>query len=306
MRERRYTTKQGPVCVTVLLGPSEWQLKSNERYPELPKDLHIAFLERYAARYSDFVVSAGRYMVEHVKELGWEFAREPEVLGLPMPEPAATLQKPASPRIDMIVYLGDVEERQGIRSFVLALRHLSKKIPDRPKVVLLGRMVNPQLLDFALLHLKDAGFAVSHEASPDREATLKYLDSHATEALCVVASSADNYPYSIIEASLVPGLNLIACSGGGVPEMLQGGEQQLCEPHPMDLAARIAERLARPLAASELARYNCEAANERWLAFHRKALTSIPANPTAHACVSQAERGCLREPTSRRRPISVT
>jgi glycosyltransferase involved in cell wall biosynthesis len=274
LRERRYTTKQGPVCVTVLLGPSEWELKSNERYPELPKDLHIAYLERYAARQSDFVVSPSRYMVEHLKDLGWKFAVEPEVLGLPMPEPIASPAKTASGHISTIVYLGRIEERRGIRNVALALRHLAKLIPERPAVVLLGAVADPLLLDFALLHLKDAGFPVLQETSLDREATVKYLEGRAAETLCVVASRADNSPYSLIESSLVPGLNLVACAGGGVLEMLEGAELQLCEPHPMDLASRIAERLTRPLAESELARYNCRAANERWLEFHRRALAS--------------------------------
>jgi glycosyltransferase involved in cell wall biosynthesis len=283
LRERRYTTKRGPVCVTVLLGPSEWELRSNERYPELPNDLHIAYIERYAARHSDFVVSPSRYMVEHLQELGWKFTAEPEVLGLPMPEPTGSPSEPESRPIRTIVYLGRIEERKGIRNFVLALKHLAKLIPARPAVVLLGAVADPRLLDFALLHLKDAGFPVSQETSLDREATVKYLDARAAETLCVVASRANNYPYSLIEASLVPGLNLVACAGGGVPEMFEHAELQLCDPHPMDLASRIAERLSRPLAASELARYNCGAANERWLKFHRRALASADSKGTRAA-----------------------
>ena len=41
MRERRYSREPGPVCVTVLHGPSEWQLSSNGKYPDLPKRLYI-------------------------------------------------------------------------------------------------------------------------------------------------------------------------------------------------------------------------------------------------------------------------
>jgi GT2 family glycosyltransferase/glycosyltransferase involved in cell wall biosynthesis len=299
LRERRYTTKRGPICVTVLLGPSEWQLKSNEQYPELPRDLHIAYIERYSARHSDFVVSPSRYMVEHLKHLGWEFAAEPEVLGLPMPEPIASSAKPANRPISTIVYLGRVEERKGIRNFALALRHLAKLVPDRPAVVLLGAVPDPRLLDFALLHLKDAGFAVSQETSLDREATIKYLEGRAAETLCVVASRADSYPYSLIEASLVPGLNLVACAGGGVAEMFEGAELQLCDPHPMDLASKIAERLGRPLAESELARYDCRAANERWLDVHRRALAPAdtkhpralpPDRPSVDVCVTYFQK----------------
>ena len=92
----------------------------------------------------------------------------------------------------------------------------------------------------------------------------------------MVPSASDNHPYTVVEASLVPGLNLIASRGGGVPEILHGAERQLCDPQPMDLAAKIAERVHAPLGASELARYDCRAANEKWLEFHRQAVASAP------------------------------
>ena len=50
VRERRYSLNAGPLCVTVLHGPSEWELSSNGNYPELPKDLHLAWQERYSAQ----------------------------------------------------------------------------------------------------------------------------------------------------------------------------------------------------------------------------------------------------------------
>ena len=92
LRERRYSSNRGPVCVTVLHGPSEWELSSNGKYPELPRDLHLSYQERYSARHSDFVVSPSRYMVNQLKSLDWEFPGEVEVLGLPMPEPADATQ----------------------------------------------------------------------------------------------------------------------------------------------------------------------------------------------------------------------
>ena len=93
VRERRCSTEQGPVCITVLHGPSEWELMSNERYPKLPDDLHLAYQEQYSARHSDFVVSPSCYMAEHLRERGWEFPSEVEILGLPMPVPLSIVAK---------------------------------------------------------------------------------------------------------------------------------------------------------------------------------------------------------------------
>jgi len=103
---------------------------------------------------------------------------------------------------------------------------------------------------------------------------MQYLRDHAHHSLCVVPSRADNHPYALVEASLVPGLNLIACNGGGVPEVLQHAAAQLCDPFPRELATLIAKRLQSPLPATGLAQYDCRAANNRWLAFHRKALAT--------------------------------
>ena len=120
------------------------------------------------------------------------------------------------------------------------------------------------------------------------------------ETLCVIPSLADNHPYTVIEASLIPGLNLIACRSGGVPEILRGAERQLCDSLPMDLAERIRERVNTPLGASELARYNWRAANERWLEFHRKAAASAKAHSpralperklTVDVCVTYFQKG---------------
>jgi glycosyltransferase involved in cell wall biosynthesis len=290
---KHYTAKRGPVCVTVLNGPSEWQLSSNEHYPELPTDLHLAYVERYAARHSDLVVSPSSYMVEHLRGIGWELPDRVEVLGLPMPAPAKATESPATAQIRTVVYLGAIEERKGIRNFVLALQHLAKIAPERPEVVLLGRMIDPNLLDFALLGLKSSGFSVTQVSSLDNEATSDYLKKNAAEILCVVSARSDNHPYSVVEASLVPGLNLVACRGGGIAELFDGGDAQLCDPYPMDLAKLIVERLRQPLAPSELARYDCRAANDRWLAFHRKALQSAPpsaapppAKPSVDVCVA--------------------
>ena len=79
IRERRYSRESSPTCITILHGPSEWELSSNGKYPELPNDLHLAYQERYSAKHSDFVISPTRYMAEHLKQLGWEFPSEPQV-----------------------------------------------------------------------------------------------------------------------------------------------------------------------------------------------------------------------------------
>ena len=274
MRERRYSREPGPVCVTVLHGPSEWQLSSNGKYPDLPNDLHLAYQERYSARRSDFVISPTRYMAGHLKQLGWKFPDQVEVLGLPMPAPDCVPGGLPSTPLRRIVYFGRAEERKGIRIFVAALQHLAKTGSSRPPVMILGGADDESLLQSSMRDLKNAGFEVSHEGSLDSDGALRFFRQNARDTLCVIPSPADNHPYTVVEASLIPGLNVIACGGGGVPEILSGATAQLCDPLPRDLANKIADRITGPLAPSELVRYDCDHANNRWLDFHRKAVAA--------------------------------
>ena len=44
-------------------------------------------------------------------------------------------------------------------------------------------------------------------------------------------SRLDNLPFTVIEASLIPGLNLICSNVGGIPEVFNGkGQNQMFEP----------------------------------------------------------------------------
>jgi GT2 family glycosyltransferase len=274
MRERRYSREAGPICVTVLHGPSEWELSSNGKYPDLPGDLHLAYQERYSAKHSNFVISPTRYMACHLKRLGWEFPAGVEVLGLPMPAPEDAPDQVLPAAIRRIVYFGRVEERKGIRIFVAALQRLAKTETFKPPVMLLGSALDRTLLQASMRDLKNAGFAVSHEGSLDSDGAIRFLRENASDTLCVIPSPADNHPYTVVEASLIPGLNVIASRGGGVPEILPEGEKQLCDPLPSDLAAKIAERITAPVAACESAHYECDSANARWLEFHKKAVAA--------------------------------
>lgn len=299
VRQRRYSSETHPICVTVLHGPSEWNLSSNGKYPQLPADLHLSYVERYAAAHSDFAVSPTRYMAEHLKSLGWKFPGEVEVLGLPMPKPESCPECIASAPLRKIVYFARIEERKGIRLFVNALELMALARKARPDVILLGAAEDQNLLESSMRDLKGFGFSVSHEGSLDSDAAIQFLREHARDTLCVIPSPVDNHPYTVVEASLIPGLNIIACRGGGVPEILDGAAKQLCDPLPSDLADKIAQTMRSPLPPSALGRYNCDAPNARWLDFHQRAsagrnsrASRAPAHrkPTVDVCTTYYQK----------------
>ena len=110
-----------------------------------------------------------------------------------------------------------------------------------------------------------------------------YLSAHAADSLVVAPSLEDNFPISIIEATLIPGLNIICSHAGGQAEILGPGHMDQTFPcTPKGLADALIRWLGTgPRPASGLARYDWEAANLAWLGFHRdvarRAATLTPA-----------------------------
>jgi O-antigen biosynthesis protein len=116
------------------------------------------------------------------------------------------------------------------------------------------------------------GLPVKHFGSFDSRSAHDFMAGNASDTLVVIPSPIENFPYAVIETSLIEGLNVIFSNGGGIPEIFGGGhEAQFFAPRPQALAAKLAERLRIPLAPDELDPYNFEAANQRWLEFHGRA-----------------------------------
>ena len=100
-----------------------------------------------------------------------------------------------------------------------------------------------------------------------------FLTSHVTDSLVVTPSRQENYPMAVIEASLIPSLNLLCSDVGSIREILgQGCDSQLCEPYTSSLAAALeSSLLAGPRPVEELHPYQWQAANHRWLELHERA-----------------------------------
>ena len=296
VRQRRYSRDPSPICVTVLHGPSEWRLSAEAKYPDLPKDLHLAYQERYAAKHCDFVVSPTCFMREHLEHLGWEFPSQVDVLGLPMLDQNIGTPVPGTSDIRKIVYLGSVEQSGGIQIFTAALQHLAKTETSRIPVLLLGTAPDSKLLQASLRAITHAGYSVSHKPLVTGSDIRKSLGNNAPEILCVIPSASGNL-YGPIQACLIPGLKVIAPSSGGMPEIVNGADQ-FVYPSPVDLAAKIAARLKNRPASAGVEAYDCEAANSRWLTFHRKAVSVCPnqrlhsqSSPSVDICVTHNRTG---------------
>jgi glycosyltransferase involved in cell wall biosynthesis/GT2 family glycosyltransferase len=296
-REKRFSSGRRPVLVTVLHGPSSWVRLANGLYPKVPEDLHVDFIERYTALHSDFVIAPSRFMVDWLKAQGWRFRTEPEVLGLPYRSDPALLTTAVTPAIARLVFFGRLEILKGFRLFASAVRRLAAEstvLRQLQEIVLLGPDHEQAVGDQTRRELEALGVPVSQISNLDSLGVREYLKQRAGDTLVIIASPAENFPYAVIEASSIPGLNVICSRGGGIPEIFEGrGAAQLFDPHPAALAAKIEERLRAPLEPAALAAYDFDRANRRWLGFHQRICEgpqSLPVNrraqPSVDVCIA--------------------
>jgi glycosyltransferase involved in cell wall biosynthesis len=182
IRMKRFTTKPTPVCVTALHRPSNWILAADRRYPVIPGHLSLEFSERYSARHSDFVIATSRQVLDRVKKEGWQFTREPEVLGIPYrPE---RIQRPGQAARDLkrLTYFGRLDGHKVLGLFVSALRELSKESPEElrrlDEVVLMGHDHPSGMPSESLRELNQTGLRMTLLANVDSFQACEYLNKH--------------------------------------------------------------------------------------------------------------------------------
>src|SRR5579862_1813505 len=257
VREKRFTTKAMPVCVTVMHGPSYWVHLADRDYPHVPDGLNLEFLERYSAQHSDYVITPSRFILEWAKRNGWKFTREPEVLGLPFQPDLASQADQRVREFKRILYFGRLQALKGYDLFVKAVKRLSIESPQLTRkldeIVLLGHQDVKGSAEWAKSELEPHGLKVTHLGDFDSQSARKYLIQHVPDTLVVAPSFLENLPLAVIEASLIKGLNLICSHVGGTPEIFrERGEAQLFEPSVIPLTEKLRERLNHPLQPDQL------------------------------------------------------
>jgi O-antigen biosynthesis protein len=277
LRHRRFHTGVQPICVTVMHGATEWLRQGMPDHVTQIDELNRTFIERYAFAHSDYVVSPGRYMLGWLQAQGYTLPPQSHqrVLALPIlkqPDPTEPIPIYGPCYKRLVFFNGRIERRKGIDLLVLALEmvHQQQALGSIEEVILLAAVDAPQLdrQQQAQERIRRLGLRVKQIGNYDSDRAQQFLRDNVSDTLVVIPSLVDNFPYAVIEASLIPGLNCICSAVGGIPEILgEKNHSYLFTPTPSSLAACLVEHLQQGPQGG-LHPYNADRANQGWIDFH--------------------------------------
>jgi GT2 family glycosyltransferase/glycosyltransferase involved in cell wall biosynthesis/Tfp pilus assembly protein PilF len=228
-------------------GPTLWHKLSNSELVTQIEDLENDFVERASVKLADVVVSPSHYLLDWMKEQGWELPSECYVQQYVRP---ATARKPlpgrgdAPHRVEELVFFGRLEHRKGL---VLFCDALDKLCGDRElaglKITFLGKPaeINGQVAtEYIGARAGKWPWKCQVIGDRDQACAMDYLQGGPR--LAVLPSLVDNLPNTVLEC-LGASLPFIAGNTGGIPEMIA----------PEDLDATLFS--LRPVALAEKLRY---------------------------------------------------
>jgi len=277
-RMRRFKGSQLPVSASVLHGPSQWHRQGQYLWPSQRQTLTQEYCERYAIEHSDFVAAPSQYTFDWAEQNYWNLPERRFALGypwLPGPGHQTEAEQPPAPAYKRILFFGRIERRKGIDLFADALLSLkgSPALSSVEEIVLLGQEgAHPygKIENLAQTLTANLNIPVNLQTKLDTLEAQQYLRERAADSLVVVPSRAETFGFTIVECSLIPGLNVIFADAGGTTEILkESGSHQVFEPLVKPLTAKLYDWLTHgPRSAAQLGSYDWHTANQRWLDFH--------------------------------------
>lgn len=282
-RIKRFRPERSAALVTVLHGCSEWHRQGQNYWPSSYEEMLLDYAERYVAQHSDFVVAPTHYALNWARANSWKLPEQERTraLGYPFfPRDFSALDSDdPSTHFRRIAFFGRMETRKGFDLFIKALLKLAEA--DIPALRAIDEVLfiggRSQHIygtpETAAQILKDnLSASVLIKDQWNTEDALDYLAAHADDTLVVIPSRAETMGFTVIEASLVPGLNVIASNVGGIPEIFDTDvSDHLFEPTVTALADKLNQWLQQgPRQADRIAQYDWQAANQRWLDFHEE------------------------------------
>jgi O-antigen biosynthesis protein len=287
-------------------SPTAWLKEANSELYSQPRDLEVDFMERRCVALADIVVSPCQYMLDWMRENGFELPVRSFVRQnfLPASARGGTVSNcPPTQPVAEIIFFGRLETRKGIELFCDALDRLLG-LPQLKNVgiTFLGKAATVGGRDSRAYIQNRAGkwpwtFKIINDL--DQPGAMRYLQQPGR--LAVIPSLMENSPYTVLEClgSRIP---FLASRVGGISELIAPEDlvHATFLPRATDLAAlmehtlSVGERAWTPAVVADV--------NESaWVAWHDGLLdsgiaklsppiTSPPKNPRVTVCVAHFNR----------------
>ncbi|MGV0084266.1 glycosyltransferase [Rahnella aceris] len=229
-----------------------WADEGSYQLPYDQNHLELYFMEQKVVEMADEVISPSHYLLEWMIEKNWELPVNNKVILNCKPWAPAHTQsitnsnlKQTTDNIELI-FFGRLETRKGIDIFLKAISKLTieeKKLISQ--VTFLGKNVtlgNSDSIDYIKTKTANLNLSIKIITDYDREHADEYIKKPSS--LVVIPSLVENSPYTVYEC-LIGGVNFIASSVGGIPELIpvEQHNEILFNPNPVDLHAKISFRL---------------------------------------------------------------
>jgi O-antigen biosynthesis protein len=248
---------------TIAIGvhsPSAWILETNRAQFLTGYEFADDFLERRCVEQADVVISPSAYMLDWVRNHGWElparahvqqYVRSRSVRGAePTESPSRDGDGSRGGAIDELVFFGRLEVRKGLPLFCDALDILAEEeaLPQI-SVAFLGKqavVLGARADDFLAERARRWPWKwriLDGLAQPE---AIAYLKEGGQRRLAVMPSLADNTPNTVMEAIALR-IPFIASRAGGTGELINPFDLERCTFNAAGGAATGARSLARAL-----------------------------------------------------------
>ncbi len=254
-------------------GPTLWHKLSNSELVTKIEDLENDFVERASVKLADVVLSPSHYLLDWMKQQGWELPAECYVQQYVRP---ATARKPLSGhagalhRVKELVFFGRLEHRKGLALFCDALDKLrGEQEMAGVKITFLGKPaeINGQTAtEYIANRSGNWPWQCQVIGDKDQAGAMDYLQGGPR--LAVLPSLVDNLPNTVLEC-LGACIPFIASNAGGIPEMIvpEDVEATLFDLRPAALAEKLRQVVRNGIRAARSAVE--PVANERaWVTWH--------------------------------------
>jgi glycosyltransferase involved in cell wall biosynthesis len=199
-------------------GTRQWITDVSRRVRVHPGAQAVTVLERASAELADAIVSPSAYLVDWMRNEGWQLPGRTLVIPHVSRAGATGQEPPPAPEpraVERIAFFGRLEERKGVRPFIGALNRLEPDLLERIAVEFIGRPTPAWPIERVseLLRVPRASF----ETTLDQHEALARLRRPGT--LAVIPSFEENSPNVVYEC-LENRIPFIASSAEGIRELV--------------------------------------------------------------------------------------